>query len=648
MEYPNVTVIGTSGDALGLETVIMHEVGHNWFYGILGTNERRYAWMDEGLNSYNELRYLETKYPESVFLLGNREPNKLVSFAGLDRYGAHDVHFFSYLLSARQNSDQSLNTSSEEFIPLNYGTVVYSKSGVWFNYLRHYLGEESMDAAMNDYFEKWKFKHPYPSDFAASIRASTGKELNWLFNKGIDSTAKIDYGLGRIKKSDGSSSIVLKNKGGVDGPIPVSFMAGDQEVSSTWVEGFFGKQELEIPEGADRVVIDPNEVVPEIRRNNNRSKASGMFKRTEPLQLKLLGQLEAPEKTEIFWAPVLGLTVPGGAMPGVAVYNSILPIKKWNWVVAPMFSTKAIDVSGTAEGYYSLTPQGSLFQTIDLGVSGRRFVADNVFQSTSVSHTSYFRVSPYVRFDLRPYQSTGNWDDDFSLRSIIVGSESWDAAAAEKTLTTDVFTRLQYNLSYKHPVYATTSQIQVELHEEYLRTSFEAVNNLEADKILRLRSRLFVGAFVSNNSVNPRFNFRMEGQRPWNDYAFDHMFLDRSMASDVLNRQLTESHGGFKTPTAVGSSSQGLIAYNAELFVAKFPIGLFSDIGYSFDGVTMGDAGVCIAGKRRLFGLYLPLVYTDNIAQEVSANGRGLLDLIRFQLNVNVINPFELRRNINL
>jgi hypothetical protein len=63
MEYPNITIIGESGDKFTLETTIMHEVGHNWFYGILGSNERDYPFMDEGLNSFYEMRYIKNKYP---------------------------------------------------------------------------------------------------------------------------------------------------------------------------------------------------------------------------------------------------------------------------------------------------------------------------------------------------------------------------------------------------------------------------------------------------------------------------------------------------------------------------------------------------------------------------------------------------------
>ncbi|GAI05827.1 unnamed protein product, partial [marine sediment metagenome] len=64
MEYPTITIIGNSYNAFLLEQVIMHEVGHNWFYGVLGTNERRYPWMDEGINSFYELGYTRTKYPD--------------------------------------------------------------------------------------------------------------------------------------------------------------------------------------------------------------------------------------------------------------------------------------------------------------------------------------------------------------------------------------------------------------------------------------------------------------------------------------------------------------------------------------------------------------------------------------------------------
>ena len=126
MEYPNVTVIGDATDALTLETVIMHEVGHNWFYGILGSNERTSPWLDEGINSYNEQRYLSTKYPYGSFM-PKKGSNAMLEFDGLDHYGIEDLHDLSYLATARANIDQPMDLHSDHYSLWNYGTIVCSK-----------------------------------------------------------------------------------------------------------------------------------------------------------------------------------------------------------------------------------------------------------------------------------------------------------------------------------------------------------------------------------------------------------------------------------------------------------------------------------------------------------------------------------------
>ena len=133
MEYPNVTVIGSSGSDMGLETVIVHEVGHNWFYGILGSNERTNAWMDEGINSFNETRYFVEKYGDAIGLTGMVEEATPI-MERLDlmgrTYESRDA--LAYLLSARMSDDQPMQCHSDEFSGINYGTVVYKKSAAAF------------------------------------------------------------------------------------------------------------------------------------------------------------------------------------------------------------------------------------------------------------------------------------------------------------------------------------------------------------------------------------------------------------------------------------------------------------------------------------------------------------------------------------
>ncbi|MBP6757030.1 MAG: M1 family metallopeptidase, partial [Bacteroidia bacterium] len=163
MEYPNITIIGESNSDLTLETTIMHEVGHNWFYGILGSNEREFPMLDEGLNSFYEMRYLQSKYPKNK-LTSLIDRDSTFRFFGLNTFKHKAEYEFLYLLAARKNTDQPISSSADKFTEFNYGAIVYSKTALAIDYLMNYMGQEKFDKAMRFYFEQWKFKHPSPND----------------------------------------------------------------------------------------------------------------------------------------------------------------------------------------------------------------------------------------------------------------------------------------------------------------------------------------------------------------------------------------------------------------------------------------------------------------------------------------------------
>ena len=98
----------------------MHEVGHNWFYGILGSNERAHPWMDEGINSFNELRYMKKKYPNYNMLL-DRIPNNIQKILDLQDYtNKQIVGELAYMTSAWVGKDQPIELHSEEYTSINY------------------------------------------------------------------------------------------------------------------------------------------------------------------------------------------------------------------------------------------------------------------------------------------------------------------------------------------------------------------------------------------------------------------------------------------------------------------------------------------------------------------------------------------------
>lgn len=177
MEYPMITLI-TSPDATveRLDGVITHEVGHNWFMSMLGSNERAHTWMDEGVNTYYQFRYEAEKYRyNSIF--GKNIPENV------RKLPTQDFQNLLYkTMSDKIPMKTAMETPADQF-PSNeeYGLVSYIKTAVWLHLLEAAVGREKVDLAMQNYFNKWKDKHPQPADMQAAFEEALGVDLNEFF-----------------------------------------------------------------------------------------------------------------------------------------------------------------------------------------------------------------------------------------------------------------------------------------------------------------------------------------------------------------------------------------------------------------------------------------------------------------------------------
>ncbi len=172
MEYPCITSITPVSSTNELESVIEHEVGHNWFQGMLATDERTYPWMDEGFNSYYDLRY-EKEFPhrpikKSGDFISSRVPDHIEGIALQSLYTL--------------KKDQPINTPSENMTETNYNFVTYAKTGQWMQLLEQRLGTAVFDKCMQEYFSRWQYKHPYPEDFKKVIAEVSGTNVDDLFS----------------------------------------------------------------------------------------------------------------------------------------------------------------------------------------------------------------------------------------------------------------------------------------------------------------------------------------------------------------------------------------------------------------------------------------------------------------------------------
>lgn len=160
MEYPTITVISPTGSEQELDVTLAHEIGHNWFYGMLGSNEREHPWMDEGMNSFYEYKYSKKKYDKT-----NSE---------LDLY---------FKTKAIQKTDQAIENPATEFSSSNYALIVYYKTAKWLQSIEKEIGEERFKATMQAYFKQWKFKHPQPQDFKTFFEPILAKNTGNYFSQ---------------------------------------------------------------------------------------------------------------------------------------------------------------------------------------------------------------------------------------------------------------------------------------------------------------------------------------------------------------------------------------------------------------------------------------------------------------------------------
>ena len=200
MEYPMITVISQM-----TERVIVHEVGHNWFQGILGTNERRYPWMDEGVNSFFENQYFKIK-DKNNSRIKNRGSKLL-------EYTEYDESYFVCRHQHNLNESQVPGLHSDDYTELNYGGIVYGKVALMFEYLKTDLGDSLFNTSMQNYYEQWKFKHPLPSDMKRSFERTSGKNLSWFFEDAMNNNREVEIrSTGPVLLPHGENIPKLKKK----------------------------------------------------------------------------------------------------------------------------------------------------------------------------------------------------------------------------------------------------------------------------------------------------------------------------------------------------------------------------------------------------------------------------------------------------
>jgi hypothetical protein len=200
MEYPTLITAGTSWIApQGVwdpEEVVVHEAGHQWWYGLVGNDEFDYALLDEGFNTYSTARALEAAYPP--FFESSRFFGGLIPWVYRDVPLPREVDG-DRLNGYRQNAKSDVpSTPSWRYYPRSGGSISYNKTAVWLHTLERMLGWPMLQRIMSTYFERYRFKHPTPDDFFAVANEVSGQDLTWFFDQVYRSANVFDYGIQNV------------------------------------------------------------------------------------------------------------------------------------------------------------------------------------------------------------------------------------------------------------------------------------------------------------------------------------------------------------------------------------------------------------------------------------------------------------------
>ncbi len=657
MEYPCITVVLNAD-----EGTIEHEVGHNWFYGILANYERAYAWMDEGLNSYYDIRYAEQKnvLKKNNFIKKNFE------------YNYTNEEFQHRMLWAFQSADheeQEINQPSENFTFLNYGAIVYGKTALCLKHLEAYLSKNILDSAMHIYYEEWKFKHPLPEDFRVVMERVTGKNLSWFFDLLIKTNKRIDYKiLGRYKEKNRPRFWVvdIENVGEVNAPFFIGGFKEGKLIKTIKVEGFWGQKSIAfIDTSYDFISIDPEGVTVEINRKNNTIKTHGFLKKTEPIKLKFGFSLNNPFKTQINWLPIIARNNNDGWMYGLALYNQSLLTKNNSFSFMPMYGIKSKALSGIASFSKKIFFENELTKCIELNIDFRKFQLPD---SLSIENKKnyYTRLSPEIYIYIKKSTPRSPIDNSINLKYIHIENFTNKQYAFK-----DNFFNITYRSDNKRAINPYEVSSLVQLHTQFQKLTTEIKGGLNLNKpTKKIYYRFFGGYMYYNKLQNPKginqiYSFKPEGNTGFWDYTYENLMLDRIHPAIQSNRfsqkQIIEKDGALKTPFSFGYiSDTWMVASNIRCpFPGKIPLEIYADMCLfsqpSFDPsaneifrtVTFRyTTGISLILIRDVCEVYFPIYMSKQMQESYFYSNTKYLSKISWKLNISKLNIFSNKRSL--
>ena len=491
MEYPMLTIVNPSNSEFIMEITIAHEVGHNWFYGILGFDEREHGWMDEGINTWGEHRYVEKYIPKKK---QNILPKKF-------RFLLKDFnHLYMYRtmleLTINKNQDLPSNYSAEQYPPLNYAASIYYKPALGLRLLENYVGTDNFDAAMRSFYSKWKYRHPKPVDMKYSFEESLGKNLDWFFDDYLKTTKKVDYKITnfsiKAKDSQWETTIRIENLGKLRLPVKISLFENKVRISDRWIfpERSKVKYKITTDKCPTRIVIDSDLMTTDINYDNNSNKL--------PIKMEPFINIDKPGIFQIFYAPTVFFNYMDGFQTGMSlVRGNIVPLNH-NFFLSSSYGLKSKKPIWSLG--YSNTIYDKIGTEFKYGIKLNNSIGKRLY-------TLYTSLKQYPKFmfwstHIQTFSLKGEYIDIFNTD--FYDSTYWDIGTFTNVVASWRYSKRwflsRFNSEAKLKIGSNTSVSTKS--SGYAKLTFESSFNYRLSRKQRIYFRFFTGAILTDKYQN--------------------------------------------------------------------------------------------------------------------------------------------------
>ena len=600
MEYPNITIVSISGTKELLENVIMHEVGHNWHYGIFGFNEREYMWLDEGLTNYSEIPYWHAKYgPENGARFFYGLPERLHQLMRKPFTRRSMKHFKANIVMGTHD-DVPINSDFSSGNLFSYAMTIQEKAAVVFDFMEHYLGEERNRILWDAFAATWSFAHPGPEDVRDAFETVANEDLSWFFDDIIKTTKRLDYGVRRMQRKGDQVEVTVINYGDIKAPVEVATLdRGGNVLESQWLPGFTGARAVTfIGEGVHTATTDPGGYSPDVDRSNDRPPLFHLADiNLQKPALRFL--ISAPEtgRSQLFFTPMLYGTAYSGLLPGAAFYGGVLPPSKNALTGGLYYSLEQKRLAGSvglALTRYRLWGADQLSAKLKYSnhpdYSLVRFGAEAIFRERAVSSPALSAGLELARQNLTPDALDSTFWDTGTFTHATLNARYWDESHA----------LLRWELSGRlRAINGEAESLQPQRQAVTLQTMVKA--SYRFSRKVRLYTRGWLGHTFADSLGRIPNQYRF-----WLSGGLDNDFRNPLVINRTGEGALAAYHSFFIPDEgpglrAITTDVPGAAAWSVNLrLVSKLPVDLFADLAGTNNGAdepwrTYADAGIILA-----------------------------------------------------